>query len=73
MAPHGTVRNGGHADFQVVPADRLVIMPEEVSFIAGSAIACGTGTAYGAIVRMDLSARDTLAVFGLGPVGLSAI
>lgn len=73
VAPHGTVKNGGHADFQCVPADRLVPMPEEVSFVTGAAIACGTGTAYYALVRMDVSARDTLAVFGLGPVGLSAV
>jgi L-iditol 2-dehydrogenase len=73
VAPHGTVKNGSHADYQLVPADRLVVMPEEVSFVTGAAIACGTGTAYGAILRMDLSARDTLAVFGLGPVGLSAV
>src|SRR5436190_1901575 len=32
----------------------------------------GTGTAYGALKRLDVSGRDTLAVFGQGPVGLSA-
>jgi len=47
-------------------------MPEEISFPGGAAISCGTGTAYGALVRLDTSARDTLAIFGLGPVGLSA-
>ena len=71
--PHGAVKHGGHADFQLVPADRLVKMPEEISFVGGAAIACGTGTAYGALVRLDVSARDTLVVFGLGPVGLSAV
>ena len=35
-------------------------------------ISCGTGTAYGALKRLDASGRDTLAVFGQGPVGLSA-
>ena len=34
--------------------------------------ACGTGTAYGALKRIDVSGRDTLAIFGQGPVGLSA-
>src|SRR2546427_6638354 len=29
-------------------------------------------TAYGALKRLDVSGRDTLAVFGQGPVGLSA-
>src|SRR5690606_35808722 len=36
------------------------------------AISCGTGTAWGALQRMNLSGRDTIAVFGQGPVGLSA-
>src|SRR5207248_2122136 len=38
----------------------------------GAAISCGTGTAYGALRRMNLSGRDTIAIFGQGPVGLSA-
>jgi L-iditol 2-dehydrogenase len=73
VAPHGTVKHGGHADFQLVPVSTLVELPDEISFVGGAAIACGTGTAYGAIMRLDLSARDTLVVFGLGPVGLSAV
>src|SRR5258708_5468935 len=35
-------------------------------------VACGTGTAYGALRRMHLAGGSTLAVFGQGPVGLSA-
>ncbi|WP_417210565.1 zinc-dependent alcohol dehydrogenase family protein [Antarctobacter sp.] len=71
--PHGAVKHGGHADYMLVPASTLVKLPEQMSFVAGAAVACGTGTAYGAILRLNLSARDTLAVFGLGPVGLSAV
>jgi len=70
---HGVVKHGGHADLMKVPVSTLVHMPEEISFIGGAAIACGTGTAFGALGRLDISARDTLAVFGLGPVGLSAV
>jgi threonine dehydrogenase-like Zn-dependent dehydrogenase len=47
-------------------------MPEAISFEEGAAVSCGTGTAYGALKRLDVSGRDTLAVFGQGPVGLSA-
>lgn len=70
---HGITTHGGHGEYQKVPISSLVKMPDEVSFASGAAISCGTGTAYGALVRLDLSARDTLAVFGLGPVGLSAV
>ncbi|MEZ5666122.1 MAG: zinc-binding dehydrogenase [Alphaproteobacteria bacterium] len=72
-APHGAVLHGGHADFMRVPVSTLVKLPDEISFVGGAAIACGTGTAYGAICRLGVSARDTLAVFGLGPVGLSVV
>ena len=47
-------------------------LPDELSFEEGAAISCGTGTAYGALKRLDVSGRDTLAIFGQGPVGLSA-
>lgn len=73
VEPHGAVKNGGHADYQLVPASTLVKLPDEISFVGGAAIACGTGTAFGAIVRLDLSARDSVVIFGLGPVGLSAV
>jgi L-iditol 2-dehydrogenase len=70
---YGLIANGGHADYLKVPVSSLVHLPSEVSFAGGAAVACGTGTAYGALGRLDISARDTLAVFGLGPVGLSAV
>ncbi|WP_434666581.1 zinc-binding dehydrogenase [Paraburkholderia sp. A3BS-1L] len=68
---YGVLSHGGHADYMKVPASSLVHLPDEVSFKGGAAVSCGTGTAYGALLRLDISARDTLAVFGLGPVGLS--
>jgi threonine dehydrogenase-like Zn-dependent dehydrogenase len=69
---YGNNDDGGHAPYLKVPANTLVPLPEELSFAAGAAISCGTGTAYGALVRLNLSARDTIAIFGQGPVGLSA-
>jgi D-arabinose 1-dehydrogenase-like Zn-dependent alcohol dehydrogenase len=38
----------------------------------GAAISCGTGTAYRALRRLKISGDDTIALFGQGPVGLSA-
>ena len=43
-----------------------------MSFNTGAAISCGTGTAYGALKRLDLTGDETIAIFGQGPVGLSA-
>jgi threonine dehydrogenase-like Zn-dependent dehydrogenase len=69
---YGVTAHGGHADYLKVPTRTLVPLPDELSFAEGAAVACGTGTAYGALRRMHLAGGDTLAVFGQGPVGLSA-
>lgn len=71
-ALYGVTEHGGHAPYMRVPASTLMPLPEELSFSTGAAISCGTGTAYGALVRMNVTARDTVAIFGQGPVGLSA-
>jgi threonine dehydrogenase-like Zn-dependent dehydrogenase len=68
----GTDIHGGNAAYLLAPASTLVELPDELSFEEGAAIACGTGTAYAALKRLDVSGRDTLAIFGQGPVGLSA-
>ncbi|SPB18235.1 iditol 2-dehydrogenase [Caballeronia novacaledonica] len=69
---YGSDAHGAHAPYMKVAADTLVPLDDRLSFAAGAAISCGTGTAWGAFERMGLTGRDTLAVFGQGPVGLSA-
>ncbi len=68
---YGTTANGGHASHMLVHPYMLVPLADELSFEEGASISCGTGTAYLALKRLDVSGRDTLAVFGQGPVGLS--
>lgn len=70
-AIYGITVHGGHARYLKVPAVTLVPLPDELSFEVGAAISCGTGTAYGALERIGLSGRETIAIFGQGPVGLS--
>lgn len=72
MKVYGSDEHGGHAPYMKVPANTLVPLDDRLSFAAGAAISCGTGTAWGAFERMGMTGRDTLAVFGQGPVGLSA-
>lgn len=67
----GNTAHGAHAEYMKVPAYTLVPLPDELSFAAGAAVSCGTGTAYGGLMRLGLSGRDTIAIFGQGPVGLS--
>jgi len=72
MKLYGGTAHGAHAEYMKVAADTLLSLDERLSFQAGAAISCGTGTAWGALDRMNVSARDTLLVVGQGPVGLSA-
>lgn len=72
MKLHGRDAHGAFAPFMKVPAYTLLPLDDRLSFSAGAAIGCGTGTAWGALERMGLSGKDTLVVFGQGPVGASA-
>jgi threonine dehydrogenase-like Zn-dependent dehydrogenase len=63
--------HGGHAPYMKVPAGTLVHLPDELSFEAGSAISCGTGTAYAALKRLHVAGGDNITIFGQGPVGLA--
>ncbi len=69
---YGATGHGAHARYMKCPARTLVPLPEELSFEAGAAVSCGTGTAWGALHRLGLLGDHTIAVFGQGPVGLSA-
>ena len=68
----GANGNGAHAKYMKVPVSTLVPLPDTLSFETGAAISCGTGTAYGALKRVSLQGGETIAIFGQGPVGLSA-
>ena len=69
---YGATGHGAHARYMKCPARTLVPLPDQLSFEAGAAISCGTGTAWGALHRLDLLGDQTIAIFGQGPVGLSA-
>ena len=69
---YGITGHGAHARYLKCPARTLVPLPDDLSFEAGAAISCGTGTAWGALHRLGLQGDHTIAIFGQGPVGLSA-
>src|SRR3546814_7511350 len=69
---YGITGHGAHARYMKCPARTLVTLPDALSFATGAAISCGTGTAWGALKRLELAGDQTVAVFGQGPVGLSA-
>ncbi|WP_320178646.1 zinc-binding dehydrogenase [Roseovarius pacificus] len=67
----GLDADGAHARYMKVPAHTVIKMPDDLSFKAGAAAACGTGTAFGALKRLNLMGDETIAIFGQGPVGMS--
>ena len=69
---YGVSGHGAHARYMKCPASTLVTLPDSLSFATGAAISCGTGTAWGALKRLELAGDQTIAIFGQGPVGLSA-
>jgi threonine dehydrogenase-like Zn-dependent dehydrogenase len=71
-AAYGWQRDGGHADWLLAEESTCVGLPDSLSWLDGACVACGFGTAYEALRRVDVSGRDAVLVVGLGPVGLAA-
>jgi threonine dehydrogenase-like Zn-dependent dehydrogenase len=71
-AAYGGQRNGGHAELMSAEERSLIRIPDQVSFIDGATVACGTSTAYAATRRAKIGPGDQVLITGLGPVGLAA-
>lgn len=65
--------DGGYAEYAAVPARNAVPLPEEIPFEAGATLMCASATALHALRKGRVKAGETVAVFGVGGLGLSAI
>lgn len=65
--------DGGYAEYIAVPARNAVPLPEEISFEEGATLMCASATALHALHRGRVKDGETVAVFGVGGLGLSAI
>lgn len=70
---YGGPVDGAHADFVLADERNCIRLPESLTFDDGAFIACAGGTAYSALKKLAPAIGETIAVFGLGPVGLSAV
>ncbi len=62
------------AEFAVVPEMSCVKLPDEMPLAQASLIGCGVATGYGAAVNAaGVTPGSTVAVFGIGGVGVNAI
>lgn len=65
----GSRRDGGFAEYTAVPADNLIVLPDEVSF-EEAAMLEPMAVAVHAMRRIQPGQQDTVAVCGLGTIGL---
>lgn len=69
----GKHRDGGFAEFICVPARGVLHLPDRVSFEHGAVMMCSSATALHALNQARVAPGDTVAVFGAGGLGMSAI
>lgn len=60
-------------EYSVMPEAVAFPLPDEMSFDDGIMLSCAGGTAWGTLQRTKPSCDDTVAIFGLGPVGLMCV
>lgn len=65
--------DGGYAEYIAMPVRNAVPLPEEISFEEGATLMCASATALHALRRGRVKEGETVAVFGVGGLGLSAV
>src|ERR1051325_2166446 len=69
----GKSRDGGYAEFISVPAANAFALPDEVSFEVGAIMMCSSATALHALNKARLKPGESVAIFGFGGLGYSAL
>jgi 2-desacetyl-2-hydroxyethyl bacteriochlorophyllide A dehydrogenase len=69
----GAQRSGGYAEYVAIPARNAVPLPSAISFAHGAVMMCSSATALHALHRTRIAAGESVAVLGIGGLGISAI
>lgn len=69
----GKDRDGGYAEFIAVPERGVIALPDEIPFEHAAIMMCSSATSFHALRKARLQAGETVAVFGAGGLGMSAI
>eukprot|EP00249_Psilotum_nudum_P000409 c11945_g1_i1 orf=173-1417(+) len=65
---------GGLAEYCVVPATALAVLPDSLPFAESAILGCAVFTAYGALKHAaDMRAGESIAIIGIGGVGSSCL
>ena len=65
--------NGGNAEYMLAPASNALLLPDQLSFAAGAVMTDMIGSQFSIQTRMGVSGASSVAVIGLGPMGMAAI
>jgi propanol-preferring alcohol dehydrogenase len=65
--------DGGYAEYICIPARNAIRLPNEIPFEEGATLMCASATALHALRKARVKAGETVAVFGVGGLGISAI
>ncbi len=69
----GKYRDGGYAEYIKVPARSAFLLPDEIPFTHGAVMMCSSATSLHALMKTRLKPGETVAVYGVGGLGLAAI
>jgi len=69
----GKDRDGGYAEFIAVPERSVFLLPDEIPFEQGAIMMCSSATSLHALKKARLAAGESVAIFGVGGLGISAI
>ena len=69
----GKHRDGGYAEFIVMPERSAFLLPDEIPFDQGAVLMCSAATSLHALNKARLKPGETVAIFGTGGLGVSAL
>jgi 2-desacetyl-2-hydroxyethyl bacteriochlorophyllide A dehydrogenase len=69
----GYHRDGGYAEYIVLPARGAFPLPNEIPFEDGAIMMCSSATSFHALHKGRLKAGESVAVYGVGGLGMSAV
>jgi D-arabinose 1-dehydrogenase-like Zn-dependent alcohol dehydrogenase len=69
----GKHRDGGYAEFILVPERSVFRLPDEIPFEQGAIMMCSSSTSFHALKKTRLQAGESVAIYGVGGLGISAV
>ncbi len=69
----GKDRDGGYAEFVAVPERSVFRLPAEIPFEQGAILMCSSATSLHALNKARLRPGETVAIYGVGGLGISAL